>query len=166
MRVRSPPRRLREKVVLQRPHIQVRSPPTTKSKYSRSRSGLLYWSIWRWRQRECLDYIVCAQNPFRCSSDDAHSGYLTAVLREIRRLGSGFSQVDSVILKKSQQGASTVDAPGSVLFEENGVDLGKPRPQTSDLEWRPPCPADFDTAPWHKMQKAAAMITVKTLESV
>ena len=28
------------------------------------------------------------------------SGYLTAVLREIRRLGSGFSQVDSVVLKK------------------------------------------------------------------
>ena len=61
------------------------------------------------------------------------SGYLTAVLREIRRLGSGFSQVDSVFLKKSQQGASTVDAPGSVIFEENGVDLGKPRPQTSDF---------------------------------
>jgi hypothetical protein len=34
------------------------------------------------------------------------------------------------------------------------------------LEWRPPCPAGFDTAPWHKMQVAAAMITVKTLESI
>ena len=35
--------------------------------------------------------------------------------------------------KKSQQGASTVDAPGCVFFMENGVDLGKPRRQTSDL---------------------------------
>jgi hypothetical protein len=34
------------------------------------------------------------------------------------------------------------------------------------LEWRPPCPAGFDTAPWHKIQIAAAMITVKTLESI
>ena len=32
------------------------------------------------------------------------SGYLTVVLREIRRLGSGFSQVDPVFLKKKPAG--------------------------------------------------------------
>ena len=65
----------------------------------------------------------------------ARSGYLTVVLREIRRLESGFSQVDSVFLKKSQPGAFTVYAPGCVIFIENEVDMGKPRPQTSDLAW-------------------------------
>ena len=34
----------------------------------------------------------------------SYSGYLTVVLREIRRLGSGFSQVDSVSLKKKSAG--------------------------------------------------------------
>ena len=48
-------------------------------------------------------------------------------------LGRGFPRSIPFSFKKSQQGASTVDAPGSVLFEENGVDLGKPRTQTSDL---------------------------------
>jgi hypothetical protein len=61
-----------------------------------------------------------------------HSGYLTAVLREIRRLGPGFSQVDSVFLKKKSagcEGVSTVDAPGSVFFEESRVDLGNLDPK-------------------------------------
>jgi len=58
-----------------------------------------------------------------------HSGYLTAVLREIRRLGPGFPRSIPFSSKKSQQGVSTVDAPGSVFFEENGVDLGNPDPK-------------------------------------
>jgi hypothetical protein len=64
---------------------------------------------------------------------DPHSGPLIWVLREIRRLGLGFFEVDSVFLKKSQPGASTVDAPGCVFFLKNGVDLEKPQAQTSDL---------------------------------
>ena len=57
------------------------------------------------------------------------SGYLTAVLREIRRFGSGFSQVDSVFLKKSQQGASTVDAPGSVFLRKTESTSENPDPK-------------------------------------
>ena len=81
----------------------------------------------------CAPWIV--ESPGGTVTTSAYSGYLTVVLREIRRLGSGFSKVDSVFLKKSQPGACTVYAPGCVFFLENGVDLGKPRPQTSDLAW-------------------------------
>ena len=58
------------------------------------------------------------------------------VLREIRRSGLGFFEVDSAFSsKKSQPGAYTVYAPGCVIFMENLVDLEKPHPQTSDLAW-------------------------------
>jgi hypothetical protein len=56
-----------------------------------------------------------------------HSGQLTAVLREIRRLGLGFFEVDSAFLKKkSLPGAYSVYAPGCVIIMENGVDLENP----------------------------------------
>ena len=38
-------------------------------------------------------------------------------------------------IKVSRVRTPTVYAPGCVFFMENGVDLGKPRPQTSDLAW-------------------------------
>ena len=37
--------------------------------------------------------------------------------------------------EKSQPGAYTVYAPGCAIFIENGVDLEKSHPQTSDLAW-------------------------------
>ena len=62
------------------------------------------------------------------------SGHLTRVLREIRRLGSDFSEVDSAFLKKRSAGCvHGVRTRLCIFFMENGVDFGKPRPKTSDL---------------------------------
>jgi|AntAceMinimDraft_5_1070358.scaffolds.fasta_scaffold128813_1 hypothetical protein len=60
-----------------------------------------------------------------------YSGQLTAVLREIGRSGLFFLEVDSASLKKSQQGAYTVNEPSCIMCMENGVDPDKPRLQTS-----------------------------------
>ena len=49
--------------------------------------------------------------------------------------GRGFPRSIPFSSKKSQPGAYTVCAPGCEVFMENGVDLEKPHPQTSDLAW-------------------------------
>ena len=56
----------------------------------------------RLRLRYCL--TTASKNQVQPSLGCRHSGYLAVVLREIRRLGSGFSQVDSVFLKKKSAG--------------------------------------------------------------
>ena len=58
--------------------------------------------------------------------EGAFSGHLIGVLREIRRLGSGFSEVDSVFLKKKSALCVHGLLTRLCIFMENGVDLGKP----------------------------------------
>ena len=51
--------------------------------------------------------------------------------RQIRRLGVGVFEVDSVFYKNAQPGAYIVYAPGWLRFDESRVDLEKSQPRTS-----------------------------------
>ena len=105
--------------------------------------GLLWWIVsnskFCWHQKWVVlcAGILCAPARSQIIEDNASMqtsyGCIFQIKTSVATINITLAQELRVIVRITQPGAYTVYAPGWLFFEENGIDLGKPRPQTSDF---------------------------------